>query len=140
MKRFAGRAGFLCVVSVAVLLVLAAVGCGGTTTSEKTTPSTTPKTTGTTPSTSPPSTTPSAKAFTATELATFNGQNGQPAYVAVDGVVYDVTDSSFWPSGSHSSCNLGAMAGKDLSQVIKQAPPRMYDNLKRFPVVGTMAQ
>ncbi|MBU1670299.1 MAG: hypothetical protein KKF41_15840 [Actinobacteria bacterium] len=116
------------------------MGCGSTTTTETTTPSTTPKTTGTTPATSPPSTTPSAKAFTATELATFNGQNGQPAYVAVDGVVYDVTDSSFWPSGSHSSCNLGAMAGQDLSQVIKQAPPRMYDNLKRFPVVGTLTQ
>lgn len=29
--------------------------------------------------------------FNQTELAKYNGQDGQPAYVAVDGVVYDVT-------------------------------------------------
>lgn len=29
--------------------------------------------------------------FTRAELARFNGQNGQPAYVAVSGTVFDLT-------------------------------------------------
>ena len=33
------------------------------------------------------------KTFTLAQLAQYDGQNGQPAYVAVDGVVYDVTNS-----------------------------------------------
>jgi hypothetical protein len=36
------------------------------------------------------------EAFTLEELATYNGQNGQPAYIAVEGVVYDVSNSSRW--------------------------------------------
>jgi predicted heme/steroid binding protein len=81
----------------------------------------------------------STRTFTLAELAQFNGKDGNPAYIAVDGVVYDLTGSSLWPSGEHTSCNLDSSAGKDLSEVIKQAPPRMRDNLKRFPVVGQLA-
>jgi predicted heme/steroid binding protein len=80
------------------------------------------------------------KIFTVDELAAFDGQNGNAAYIAVDGTVYDVSDSSFWKDGKHSTCNLGAMAGKDLSDLIKQAPPRMRSDLQRMPVVGTLAQ
>lgn len=79
------------------------------------------------------------KVYTVDELARFNGQDGNPAYVAVDGVVYDLSGSSLWPQGQHTSCDLNAMAGKDLSEVIEQAPARMRDNLKRFPVVGQLA-
>lgn len=32
------------------------------------------------------------KTFTTTELAEFDGRNGHPAYVAVKGVVYDVSN------------------------------------------------
>ncbi len=77
------------------------------------------------------------KVFTAQELSQFDGADGRPAYVAVDGVVYDVSGSSMWPQGSHSSCP-GSVAGRDLSEVMKTAPARMRDNLKRFPVVGTL--
>jgi predicted heme/steroid binding protein len=80
------------------------------------------------------------KAFTMEELAQFDGKDGSPAYVAVDGVIYDVSDSSLWPEGEHVNCNLDAMAGRDLSEVIGQAPPRMRDLLEEFPVVGNLTQ
>ena len=78
------------------------------------------------------------KVFTVEELARYDGKNGQPAYIAVDGVVYDMTGSSLWPQGEHQPCSLASVAGKDLSGVIKQAPANMRTNLKRFPVVGRM--
>ena len=34
------------------------------------------------------------KIFTEKELGKYDGQNGNPAYVAIDGVVYDVTNVS----------------------------------------------
>lgn len=41
------------------------------------------------------------KIFTEEELGKYDGQNGNPAYVAIDGVVYDVTDVSAWNGGVH---------------------------------------
>ena len=43
----------------------------------------------------------SGKEFTLEELEGFNGRNGNSAYVAVDGTIYDVTESSFLRSGNH---------------------------------------
>jgi predicted heme/steroid binding protein len=79
------------------------------------------------------------KTFTLAELAQFDGKDGRLAYVAVDGVVYDVSGSAQWPQGDHTPCNLDAMAGKDLSEVLKQAPARMRGYIEAMPVVGTMA-
>lgn len=80
------------------------------------------------------------RTFTADELSRFDGKDGRQAYVAVDGVVYDVTGSDDWPGGDHSPCNLDASAGKDLSQVITQAPPVMRTYIERQPVVGRLAE
>lgn len=80
-----------------------------------------------------------AKVFTVEDLAQFDGKDGRPAYVAVDGVVYDLAGSSTWPEGDHTPCDLDAMAGKDLSETIEKAPARMRTYLQRFPVVGKMA-
>jgi len=46
--------------------------------------------------------------FNQAELAKYNGQAGQPAYVAVDGVVYDVTGVAAWADGKHH----GNLAGQ----------------------------
>ncbi len=56
------------------------------------------------------------KIFTLEELAKFNGKNGNPAYIAVDGIVYDVTFEATWAAGRH----FGLEAGNDLSNEFKK--------------------
>lgn len=72
--------------------------------------------------------------FTREELAQYNGKDGQPAYVAVDGVVYDVTQSGAWANGEHN----GFEAGKDLTDALANDAPHDDSNLDGFPVVGTL--
>lgn len=56
--------------------------------------------------------------LTLEELKEFNGKNGKPAYIAVDGVIYDVTESPLWKGGMHN----GFEAGQDLTEALKGAP------------------
>jgi predicted heme/steroid binding protein len=49
--------------------------------------------------------------LTLQELAEFNGKDGNPAFVAVNGTVYDVTNNAAWAAASH----FGLTAGKDLT-------------------------
>lgn len=51
------------------------------------------------------------KTFTIQELSKYNGKGGNPAYVAVNGIVYDVTNNAAWAAGTH----FGLTAGKDLT-------------------------
>ncbi|MDD7794460.1 cytochrome b5 domain-containing protein [Clostridium sp. 'White wine YQ'] len=78
----------------------------------------------------------SNKVFTASELAKYNGKNGNPAYVAVDGIVYDVTNAEKWTNGKHED---GIVAGKDLSEVIGKAP-HGRKVLKEIPIIGTLKE
>jgi predicted heme/steroid binding protein len=72
------------------------------------------------------------RVFTLEELATYNGQDGQPAYVAVNGVVYDLTSSTMWRNGSHN----GVQAGQDLTSIFQSQ--HGDDRLGEFPVVGRL--
>jgi len=74
------------------------------------------------------------KVFTLAELKTFDGQNGNPAYVAVSGTVYDVTNVKGWSNGQHQS----HLAGQDLTSVIDSAP-HGTSILSGLTVVGTLA-
>lgn len=73
--------------------------------------------------------------FTPDELTKYNGKNGEPAYVAVAGRVYDVTASLLWPGGDHQGSH---QAGRDLSAELELAP-HGPDNLDRFKPVGVLA-
>lgn len=73
------------------------------------------------------------KVFTLGELKQYNGKNGNPAYIAVNGIVYDVTDAKDWNGGSHH----GYSAGQDLTQAIQQSP-HGTSVLKSLPVVGKL--
>lgn len=72
------------------------------------------------------------KTFTLSELKKYNGQNGNPAYVAVDGNVYNVSSSPSWKGGKHN----GFEAGNDLTKEIKNASPHGTAVMKKYPVVG----
>jgi predicted heme/steroid binding protein len=72
--------------------------------------------------------------FTLEELAQFDGKDGNQAYVAVDGVVYDVTDVPQWRNGSHQ----GLTAGGDWTSEINQMSPHGTRVLDRLPVVGRL--
>ena len=71
--------------------------------------------------------------FTVAQLAQYNGQNGNKAYVAIDGKVYDVTNIAKWKNGMHQ----GLTAGLDLSTFINQSP-HGKGILGNLAVVGTL--
>lgn len=67
--------------------------------------------------------------YNAETLKLYNGLNGQPAYVAVNGLVYDM--SREFVNGEH----YGYSAGQDLSQAFRAKHPNSF--LKKVSVVGT---
>lgn len=73
------------------------------------------------------------KTFTTTELAKFDGRNGHPAYVAVKGIVYDVSNVPVWKNGKHH----GNLAGRDLTSAMPRSI-HMESVLKDIPVVGKL--
>lgn len=74
--------------------------------------------------------------LTVEELAQFDGKNGNKAYVAVDGNIYDVTGNRKWLDGEHER---GMTAGKDLSEFISSAP-HGKEILKQFKIVGKLVE
>ena len=74
--------------------------------------------------------------LTLEELAVYNGKDGSPAYVAVDGVIYDVTNSPKWADGEHN----GYSAGQDLTDIIKEKSPHGVSKLSKVPAVGKIKE
>ena len=106
------------IVLITILIVLAACGEGGTA-----------------PTPSAATETAAAKLeLTVDELSQYNGKDGNPAYIAVDGVIYDVTDVPQWKDGEHN----GFSAGNDLTEEIKNVSPHGVSKLQGLPVVGTL--
>ena len=75
------------------------------------------------------------KEFTIAELAKYDGKSGNPAYVAVDGIVYDVSISASWGGGTH----FGLYSGKDLTSQFKSCH-NMMQILNKLPKVGVIKQ
>ncbi len=74
--------------------------------------------------------------MTLAELARYDGRDGRPAYIAVNGTIYDVTASSRWEEGFHPPDH---QAGKDLTEELSKAP-HVRAVVERFPVVGTLEE
>ncbi|KXL52441.1 cytochrome b5-like heme/steroid binding domain protein [Anaerotignum neopropionicum] len=74
------------------------------------------------------------RAITREELAMSDGRNGNPAYVAVNGFVYDVTNNPTWAAGTH----FGLSAGHDVTEEFA-ACHAGQNILDKLPVVGFLA-
>jgi predicted heme/steroid binding protein/uncharacterized membrane protein len=72
--------------------------------------------------------------FSEEELASYNGQDGKPVYIAYGGDVYDVTGSKMWRTGMHMKRH---PAGMNLSSELSGAP-HADEVFERFPKVGTI--
>ncbi|MCD6580353.1 MAG: hypothetical protein J7K90_01005 [Desulfuromusa sp.] len=70
--------------------------------------------------------------MTIEELAKFDGCDGRAAYVAISGVIYDVSTSPRWKEGDHEGAH---QAGRDLTEELKSAP-HVRTLVERFPIVG----
>ncbi len=70
--------------------------------------------------------------MTIEELARFDGHEGRAAYVAVNGIIYDLSSSQLWQAGQHQEKH---QAGQDLTEELKSAP-HLRTVVERFPVVG----
>jgi predicted heme/steroid binding protein len=75
-----------------------------------------------------------SKEFTIEKLSKYDGSMGKPAYVAVNGLVYDVSLNSAWGGGTH----FGLYAGKDLSKEFKGCHDDKIELLKNLPIVGNI--
>ena len=105
------------IIGAALVMLVLAAGCGADTAADDTAQDTSVE-------------------MTLEELSEYDGQDGSPAYIAVDGVIYDVSDVSFWSGGLHN----GFSAGNDLTEQIKTISPHGVSKLKGLPVVGTLAE
>lgn len=75
------------------------------------------------------------RVFTTEELSLYNGKNGYPAYVAVNGVVYDVGDVAAWGGATH----FGLTAGENVTDAFMSCHGNQKF-LDALPVVGVMAK
>jgi predicted heme/steroid binding protein len=73
------------------------------------------------------------KDLSAEELATFDGRDGRPIYVAYEGMVYDLSDSPMWTGGDHEGMH---SAGHDLTADQDDAPHDVH--VTDFPQVGRL--
>lgn len=71
--------------------------------------------------------------FTLEELSQYDGSGGRPAYVAVNGIVYDVSLEPTWGGGTHFSL----YAGRDLSNAFNGCHGRI-EVLRNLPKVGIL--
>lgn len=74
--------------------------------------------------------------MTIEQLLMYNGENGMPAYVAVENVVYDVSDHGVWTTGSHG----GNLAGTDITEMLKYNAPHGDSKLSEIVKVGIIIE
>lgn len=74
--------------------------------------------------------------YTVDTLAGHNGKDGARAYVAVNGLVYDITDSPAWQDGGHQ----GQVAGVDITAMMESDSPHGVGKVDEWPIVGKYVQ
>lgn len=74
--------------------------------------------------------------LTLEELSEYDGKDGNRAYVAVEGIIYDVTDLDEWQNGMHN----GVEAGQDLTDEIINQSPHGKSTLSQAEKVGKLIE
>lgn len=72
------------------------------------------------------------KSLTLKELSKYDGKNGNPAYIAVNGIIYDVTNDAVFKKSPHNSVTLGA----DITKEFKGCHNADESVLDKLPIVG----
>lgn len=90
----------------------------------------------TAPTQPPPSNQNQPRKFTIDELATYNGKNGAPAYIAVNDIVYDMSNIAAWSAATH----FGLRAGNDLTKEFNSCHPGSEVILNTLPTVGILIE
>lgn len=80
------------------------------------------------------STTDMTGELTLEDLAAFDGKDGQPAYFAFEGKIYDATQSKLWKQGVHMGRH---NAGNDLTEALSLAP-HGRDKVTAMTAVGEL--
>ena len=71
------------------------------------------------------------------QLSQYNGKNGQKAYIAVDGKIYDVSNNDEWKNGEHIPTEGRLKAGIDATKAMDSSP-HGRKVLKKLPMVGNL--
>ena len=71
--------------------------------------------------------------YTKSQLAMRNGQDKPEIWVALKGVIYDVTESRLWRNGKHYE----HWAGQDLTEELADAP-HTETVFEKFRVIGKL--
>jgi len=71
--------------------------------------------------------------YTKSQLALRNGQDKPQIWVALNGIIYDVTESRLWRNGKHYE----HWAGQDLSDELADAP-HTETVFEKFTAVGRL--
>ncbi|AKK05764.1 putative heme/steroid binding protein [Corynebacterium mustelae] len=72
-----------------------------------------------------------SRTVTREELEKADGKDGRPAYIAIDGVVYDVSSVESWAGGVHHN----VLAGRDLTDEFLKSGHGVR-HLQKLAVVG----
>ena len=75
--------------------------------------------------------------LTLSQLSQYDGRNGRRAFIAVSGIIYEVTNSPRWAGGIHNG-NSSISAGNDLTREINSISPHGTRVLDNIPVVGRL--
>ena len=77
--------------------------------------------------------------LTLSQLSQFDGKDGRRAFIAVAGIVYEVTNSPRWRNGIHNG-DSSIAAGNDLTSQIDSISPHGRRVLDNIPRVGRIVQ
>ncbi|MCB2298429.1 cytochrome b5 domain-containing protein [Clostridium tagluense] len=71
--------------------------------------------------------------FTLDKLAKYNGISGNPPYVAINGIVYDLTEIMSWEGGSHFNVSAGSDATENFMTC--HGDSKMLNNLPKIGIL-----